>query len=180
MKNYGKIFEQQIAKQLGEVEGIFLYRLHDDFAGFSGVANISDFFFFNPPYLVALECKSCGIAAFNIGAWKYKKSKNGEKKLSGQYSQMMEAHKKPNVICGLLIHFYSYENKCYFIPFQEVLRLEKMGYKSISIREIEFKVIGSVQLFGEIKRKYYTWDMNMFKNDMKELGKDIWENKIYE
>ena len=121
--NYGKQFERKFKMDwMKTFPNGTIDRIYDTTMGYAHISNVSDFIAYDFPFEYYLECKSTEQGTFNI------------KKLT-QKDKLSEKQGIKGVNAGVIIWFISKRKVCY-VPIEEVLRLEKEGFKSISCKMI--------------------------------------------
>lgn len=122
MNNYGKIFEEKFKQDWLKMEGSDLTRFYDTTNGYKHITNVSDYVCYLYPFQYYIECKSTLGNTFSIS------------KLT-QKEKLAEKIGKPGVNAGVMIWFYE-KDQVVFVPIEEILRLEKLDYKSINLKDM--------------------------------------------
>ena len=160
--NRGKQFENEIHKAFMEYgTGCTIDRLKDPGMGMKGVGNICDFVVYHPPYLYYFECKST-----NGGTVHFKNVISDT-----QWEGLIERSYHDGVEAGYLLWFISYDLNV-FVPASEMLRLQKMGKKSISYQDIRNNVVEFITIPGRKRKVLYDYFADNFLYKL-EREKDI-------
>lgn len=141
--NYGKRFEQLIAKQFEAFPNVSIDRIPDQTMGFKGRTNISDFIVYRRPRLYYIECKTVHgnrLPFSNIS----------------QFDALMTKVDIDGVIPGVLCWWID-RDITRWIPIDELSWLKSKGAKSVRFDEN----VGFV-IKGTKKRTYFEYDLNTF------------------
>lgn len=141
--NYGKRFEQLIAKQLESFPGVSIDRIPDQTMGFKGRRNVSDFIVYQFPNIYYIECKTVHgnrLPFANIS----------------QFDALLEKSKIIGVNAGILCWWVD-KDVTKWINIIDLDDLMKMGFKSVRYDAYIGKTIE-----GTKKKTYFDYNLNTF------------------
>lgn len=148
--NYGKKFEAKFKEDWLKIPNADITRLYDITNGFKKISNVSDFIGYIYPYIYYLECKSTEGNTFPLS----------------RLTQKDELKKKVNILGtnpGVIIWFIDHNKVCY-VPIEEILRLEKAGYKSVNVKYIGDSNFNVYAIPSTLKRLFMDSDYSVLKD----------------
>lgn len=148
--NRGKDFENVIRAAFEKVDGVSIDRLHDNTAGFKGVAGICDFIVYKKPYQYYIECKSVHGNTFplsNITA--------------GQWQGLLEKSKIEGVHAGILCWWVD-KDVTAWLSIRFLNWWKSNAHKSVRYDNQFIGYFDSFFIIGKKKRVFFEYDMNEF------------------
>lgn len=147
--NRGKQFENIIKESFLKVPNVSIDRLHDQTAGFKGIAGICDFIVYKEPYEYYIECKSVhgvSLPFSNI--------------TETQWNGLLEKSKIEGVFAGIICWWID-KDVTKFIPIQSLQWNKENGYKSL---RYDHNGTSFIEIKGKKKRVFFEYDMEEFLN----------------
>lgn len=141
--NYGKRFEQLIAKQLEAYPNTTIDRIPDQTMGFKGRKNVSDFIVYHYPYIYYIECKTVHgnrLPFANIS----------------QFDALLEKQKTFGVKAGILCWWVD-RGITRWLPIGSLNYLRNNGAKSVA-----FSAPIGFEVKGTKKRTYFEYIWKSF------------------
>ena len=165
--NKGKVFEDEFKASVPK--NVFLYRLPDAASGFAGgkvtrfaLKNPFDFFMFSDGLLMPLELKTTekGAISFDI---KPTRGKSQNMIKWHQIEGLREASENNKVRGGFLLQFRDKDKayvRTYWISIGDFLcMMESLEGKKKSCNEKDLKAFRAFEVFGQLKRTRYVYDI---------------------
>lgn len=166
-RNRGKVFEDEFKASVPH--GTFLYRLPDSASGFAGgqvtrfsVKNPCDFFLFSNGILMPIELKTTEQGTMNFETEKDKgRSQNIKWHQIEGLRNLTYGHAR--VRGGFLLQFTNRDkgtNRTYWISIGDFdCMLESIKDKKKSFNEKDLKNFRAYEVFGQLKRTRYMYDI---------------------
>ena len=154
--NRGKSFENEILKQLKQINGVSVDRVHDQTTGFRGSKNICDIIAYRYPNQFYFECKTVhgNVLPFsNIS--------------DNQWEGLLEKSTKLGVFAGVICWWVD-KGITAFIPIALLYMLLLHGKKSIRY-DCEYNLFGAYKMLlikGKKKRVFFDYDLKGFLNEL--------------
>ena len=154
--NRGKSFESEILRQLMQVTGVSVDRIHDQTTGFRGSSNICDITAYRYPNEFYFECKTVhgNVLPFsNIS--------------DTQWKGLVEKSTKLGVFAGIICWWVDKDITA-FIPIELLYVFQIHGKKSIRY-DCEYNLFGSYRMIpikGKKKRVFFDYDLKGFLNEL--------------
>ena len=154
--NRGKSFESEILRQLMQINGVSVDRIHDQTTGFRGSSNICDITAYRYPNEFYFECKT---VHGNVLPFKNISDK--------QWEGLVEKSTKLGVFAGIICWWVDKDITA-FIPIELLYVFRLHGKKSIRC-DCDYNLFGTyrmIQIKGKKRRVFFDYDLKGFLNEL--------------